>query len=154
MFQIFPLPRATFAHLIGADEATLAAHNARRVTAVSQPGYPCRVSLADAAPGETLLLVHHTHHDAATPYRASHAVYVRETATEAAPGPDEVPAVLRTRLLSLRAFDEAGMMRAADVVEGTALEPALEALLAQPEHAEVHIHFAKPGCYAARARRV
>jgi len=59
--------------------------------------------------------------------------------------------MLRTRLLSLRAFDAHGMLVDADVVDGRALEPALDRLLA--DAAYVHVHFAKPGCYAALVRR-
>jgi hypothetical protein len=123
-----------------------------RVTA-GEGGYPCRVSLVDAAPGEELVLAHYEHQPAATPFRASHAVYVRVEAEEARPAPDEVPALLRKRLLSLRAFDEAGMMIAADVVDGREVEPVIERLLANPAAAYLHAHYAKQGCYAARIDR-
>ena len=41
------------------------------------------------------------------------------------------------------------MIVGADLVDGERLGPALEALLADLTAAYVHIHYAKPGCYAA-----
>lgn len=152
-FQISPLPRATFAPLFGLPDEALAGHRACRVIAGPGGGYPCRVSLADAAPGATLLLIHYEHQPADTPYRAGHAVYVREGAEQAAPAPDEVPVLFRSRLLSLRAFDADGMMRTADVADGAALEPAIDRLLGDPAVGYLHLHYAKPGCYAARVDR-
>ena len=112
------------------------------------------MSLADAQVGERLLLVNYEHLPVQTPYRSRYAVYVRENAVEAHPGVDEVPEVLRRRLLSLRAFDATGLLRHADVVEGRDLVGALDGMLGMPEVACVHIHNAKPGCFAAQAVRV
>jgi hypothetical protein len=148
-FQIHGLPAAPFQPLFALDDAALAGHRAVRRIADASPGYPCRVSLRDAEPGESLVLVNYEHHPTTSPFRASHAVYVREHAEPAALAVGEVPAMLRSRLLSLRAFDAAGMLVAADVVDGGELEPALETLVAAAAY--VHIHFAKPGCYAALA---
>ena len=152
-FRISPLPRARFAHLFALPDDALPAHGARRVLAGPDGGYPCRVSLRDAGPGERLILINYQHQDADTPFRASHAVYVRHDAVEAAPAPGEVPALFRSRLLSLRAFDADGMMRDADVAPGSAVEPAIAAMLADPDIAYLHLHYAKPGCYAARVDR-
>jgi hypothetical protein len=148
-FQIHGLPAAPFQPLFALDAAALADHRAVRRIADASPGYPCRVSLRDAEPGESLVLVNYEHHATTSPFRASHAVYVREHAEPAVLAIGEVPVMLRSRLLSLRAFDTAGMLVAADVVDGRELEPALERLLATAAY--VHIHFAKPGCYAALA---
>jgi hypothetical protein len=71
-----------------------------------KPGYPRRVSLCDAEPGESVMLVHFEPQPALTPYRASHAIYVREDARQADLEPGVVPEMLRMRLLSVRAFDE------------------------------------------------
>lgn len=152
-FRITGLPRAPFADLFTLDDEGLRRRGAMRVTADAKPGFPCRVSLEDAEPGEALILVHHEHQSADTPFRASHAIYVREQADEAFDAVDVVPEQFRSRTLSLRAFDAGGMMIDADLVEGSALEPALEPLLANPAVAYMHAHFAKPGCYAARIER-
>ncbi len=152
-FQIHPLPRAQFAPLFALSVADLALRHIRRVTADTCPGFPCRVSLEDATPGEDVLLLNHQHLDGPGPYAASHAIYVRTTAPEARIAPGIVPHVLASRLLSVRAFDADQMMMTADVVAGTDLAPALDAMFADPRNAFVHIHNAKQGCYAARATR-
>lgn len=111
------------------------------------------MSLEDAAVGESVLLLNYDHQPAASPYRASHAIFVREGAAEYRPVPGAVPEVLRRRTLSARAFDEQGMMVAAEIVAGTALEPVIAALLGDPQAAYLHLHNAGPGCFAARVDR-
>ena len=152
-FRIHALPAGDFAHLHALSDTELAGHDARRVIADESPGYPCRVSLADAARGERLVLVNHVSLDAPTPYRASHAVFVREGAETVHPAPGEVPQALARRLLSLRGFDDGAMLLAGEVVEGTGLGQELEAMFADPRISEIHIHHARQGCYAARATR-
>jgi len=151
-FRITGLPAEEFAPLFTMSAEELAAHGAVRVVADARPIYPCRVSLTDAAPGDELLLVHHEHHRVASPYRASHAVYVRagETRFDAV---DHVPEQLRSRTLSVRAFDARGMLVGADLTEGTELEGLIERLLAHPRASYLHVHYAKPGCYAALVER-
>lgn len=153
-FLISALPLARFAPLFRLSDDALAASGARRVIADARPGYPCRVSLEDAAVGERLILAHHEHQTVDTPFRASHAVYVREIAHEARPAPGEVPALFRHRTLSLRGFDAGDMMAAADLSPGDRLEAAITAMLAYPAVAYIQLHYAAPGCYAARADRV
>jgi hypothetical protein len=153
-FRITGLKFAQFAPLIALPEDQLRAHNARRVVADRSPGFPCRVSLVDAEPGERLLLVNYEHLPVTSPYRSRHAIYVRENARDARFGIDEVPPVLRHRLLSVRAFDSAGMMVDADVAEdGQQLVLLSEKLLARGEVAYLHVHNARAGCYAARVDR-
>jgi hypothetical protein len=77
-------------------------------------------------------------------------VYVREAAVQAMPAVGEIPALLRTRLLSLRAYDARGMMVWADVRPGTEAEAAIAELFAIERTACLHLHYAKPGCYACR----
>jgi hypothetical protein len=150
-FTVRGLSPEPFKHLYDLPDAELAAHLARRVTA-GESGFPERIELRDATPGESLLLVNFEHQPAETPYRASHAVYVREGATEAWSG-DHVPDVMRRRLLSLRAFSADGNMIEADVVEGVEAETLIERQLANPDVAYIHAHYARPGCYAARIDR-
>jgi hypothetical protein len=152
-FQISALPKSQFQHLFELPSAELASFRAVRMIADKKPGFPCRVSLADAEPGEEIILVHHEHQTADTPYRASHAVFVRQAANEAKLNVDETPEMLRSRMLSLRAFDEQGMLVAADLTDGKVLEAAIEELFRNSSAAYIHIHFAKPGCYAARVDR-
>ncbi|HTZ71888.1 MAG TPA: DUF1203 domain-containing protein [Acetobacteraceae bacterium] len=152
-FRIRALPVEEFQALFGQPDEGLAANGVRRVIADDKGGFPCRVSLRDAAPGESLLLLNYEHLAMPTPYRARHAIYVREGAVEARPAPGEIPQMLCRRLLSVRAYDGEGMMMAADVTEGAELAPVIERMLARQDVAFLHIHNAKPGCYAARVER-
>jgi hypothetical protein len=151
-FRITGLPAAPFAALFGLSPAALAARGAVRRVAEAADAYPCRVSLTDAPLGAEVLLVPYEHHPVATPYRSSFAVYVRagEVIYDEV---GRVPDQLRRRLLSLRAYDATGMMVAADLADRRELEAAIGRLLAAPEAAYLHLHFAKPGCYAARVER-
>jgi hypothetical protein len=119
----------------------------------SKPGYPCRVSLADAEIGETVMLVNFMHQSAESPYQATHAIFVRENAEQAFPGLGTVPEVLETRLISARAFDDKHYMVDADVVDGSRLSKSIPEMLQNPGVAYLHLHNAKPGCFAARVTR-
>jgi hypothetical protein len=152
-FRITGLSRAPFEALFAMTDEELAAQGAVRRIADSKPGFPCRVSLQDAEPGEELILLHYEHHSAPTPYRASHAIYIRADARETFDRTNEVPGALRLRMLSVRAFDAQGMMIDADLVDGQDLERAIERLFSDSRAACLHIHFARTGCYAARVER-
>lgn len=152
-FQIHALPADDFAPLFALSDDELITRRARRMTVTEGPGTPCRVTLADAEVGETVLLVNHTHLPADTPYHASHAIFIREGQAQTHPVPGEVPAAFRSRTMSLRALDADGMIRDAVALSGTEIAEPLTRFLADPRIAEVHIHFAGPGCFAARATR-
>jgi hypothetical protein len=153
-FRIQALPVDTFAPLFALGDDELRARDIRRVIADGRPMYPCRVSLQDATENERLLLLPYDHHPVSTPYRASGPVYVREAAVQAMPSVDEVPELLRRRVLSLRAYDAHGMMVWADVVPGTEAETGIAQLFELERTAYLHIHYAKPGCYACRVTRM
>ena len=100
-----------------------------------------------------MLLLNYEHQSADSPYRSRHAIYVIEGEQRTFDAVNDVPDVMRRRLLSLRAFDAQGTMVDADVVDGRDVEPLIERLLANPMAAYVHAHYAKRGCYAARIER-
>lgn len=152
-FQIHALPYTPFAPLFTLPDAELARRGARRVSVDTNRGFPCRVSLIDASPGETVMLVNYTHQPADSPYRSSHAIYVREHAEQAFPDVDTVPEVLTRRLISVRAFDEQHDMIDADVVAGQDLAAAITAMLRDRRAGYLHLHNAKHGCFAASATR-
>lgn len=152
-FRITGLAAERFAHLFTLADHELAAEGAvRRIADERVPGYPCRVSLTDSQPGDELLLVNDEHHAVASPYRMRFAIYVRpgEQTYDAV---DQVPEQLRLRTLAVRAFDEAAMMVGFELVDGRQLEASIERLLADERAAYLHVHFAAPGCYAARVER-
>ena len=152
-YRITGLDPAAFAHLAGADERALATQNAVRVTAAKKPGYPCRVTLEDAEPGETLILLNHVSHDVATPYRSSYAIYVRENAREAAEYVDAVPPVFAGRPLGLRAFDANGILKTAALALSGEADEKIRAVFADPDIAYIHAHNAAHGCFAAKVER-
>ena len=152
-FRITGLPADRFTHLFGLADAELARHRALRKTCDEKPGFPCRVSLQDAEPGERVLLLNYEHLPVDSPYRASHAIYVRERVQPSFDEVDEMPPALMPRLLAVRAIDAQGMIVAADVVEGRALVPLVEQYLADDAVAYLHAHFARRGCFAARIDR-
>ncbi|MBA3999594.1 DUF1203 domain-containing protein [Brevundimonas sp.] len=154
MFRIVGLPLAPFAPLFALPDQALADRGARRVPVARAGVAPCRVSLADARPGQSVILLNYPHlDDPASPFRASGPIYVSESARDRAPDVDHVPPMLATRLLSARVYDASNMMIDADVMEGETLAGRLADWLADPEVRHVHLHAARRGCYLAMAER-
>ncbi|WP_118135390.1 DUF1203 domain-containing protein [Oceanicella sp. SM1341] len=152
-FRITGLAPDPFLPLYGLDPETLAARGIRRMTAGAAPEFPDRIEMRHAREGETVLLLNHVSQPAASPYRATHAIFVIEGATERYDRSGEVPEVMRPRLLSLRGFDAEGLMRDADVVEGAEVEGLIERLFADPQITEIHAHYARRGCFSGRITR-
>ncbi|MFZ9396382.1 MAG: DUF1203 domain-containing protein [Erythrobacter sp.] len=153
-YLIEGLDPAPFRPLFELGEAELAARGIVRVVADAAPGYPCRVTLEDAQPGERLLLLNHESRSGESPYRARHAIFVRETAQQAAVHEGQVPEVFVPRQLSLRGFDAAGMMVDAMIAEPGTADEALRAMFDDPRIVEIDVHNAIRGCFSARARRM
>jgi hypothetical protein len=153
-FQIHALDPKPFLSLYGLSEAELRERHVVRMPVTESPGFPCRVGLRDLPAGTTALLLNYRHQDAASPYRANGPIFVEEgrIEQESLP-PDTVPDVLTRRLLSLRAYDSAGMIVDADVVEGADIRPLIAKLFANQAVVDIHVHFARRGCYAARIVR-
>jgi len=152
-FQITGLDAAPFRRFYGLSDEELQSLGVKRLIADKKPGFPDRVELRDVEQGEALLLLNYLHQPADTPYTASHAIVVREWAETPFQAQNETPEVLWIRPISLRAFDASGDMVDADLTGGGDLKPAIERLLANPEAAYIHAHYAKRGCYAARIDR-
>jgi len=146
------LDAEAFAPLFDLDEAGLAAIDARCVTATADRGFPCRISLDDAKAGEELILLHHTSHDVATPYRSAYAIYVRPDVT-AAIYRDRTPPVFEGRPLALRAFDAAGMLQTAQLAGPGEADGAIRDLFADEGISYIDAHNAAHGCFAARIER-
>lgn len=152
-FRVIGVDAEQFSHLYGLDDVELAKHHAIRMRVDAKPGFPDRIEMRDLEVGETALLVNYTHLDVDNPYRASHAIFVREGA-KGLFDRREIPEVLRSRLLSVRAFDRDDMIVAAEACDGSELESLIERFLARSEFTYLHVHYAKRGCYAARIERV
>jgi len=151
-FRISGLPATPFADLFSMSDQQLVQRAAVRRIAASKPGFPCRISLTDAEVGDEVILVHYEHHAVASPFRASHAIYVRN-GEQQYDAVDRIPPMLRSRLLSVRAFDADGMLADADIADGAELEGLIERQFTHARAQYLHIHFARPGCYAARVDR-
>jgi hypothetical protein len=152
-YAISGLPIETFQPLFGLSDDALAARNIVRHTAGADGRYPCRVSLRDAAPGDTLLLLNYEDHDVETPYRSAYAIYVNETVAETRRLVDQIPEVLRGRPIALRVFGADDMLMGADLVVNNDVEAAIERRFSDPTVAYIHAHNAAAGCFAARIDR-
>lgn len=153
-FRVTGLSAEPFRPLYGLSDEELAQRGVKRYVADLTPGFPDRIEMRDASVGETLLLLNHVCQPANTPYRATHAIFVREGAEDAYDRVDEVPEVMRTRLLSLRAYDAQGMMLDADVVDGKDVETVIARFFGSALVAYIHAHNAKRGCYSGRIDRI
>lgn len=153
-FRISGLDATPFLHLFGQKEHYLKKHGALRRDVDSFPGYPDRISLNDMPVGETAILINHTYQPADTPYHGTHAIYLREGCTHQGIYINEIPKSLAVRLLSVRALDENHFMLEADICDGAAAKSRLNHFFDDPTASYVHIHYAKPGCYACLAEHV
>jgi hypothetical protein len=152
-YAISGIDPSLFSHLFGLSDEELARQGAVRMIADGRPAFPCRVQLDDSKTGEALLLVNHLSHDGNNPYRASHAIFVSESAKEAAVYRDEVPPALERRILSLRAFDSDGMMGEAALAQPGEADAVIRRLLDNPTVDHIDAHNAIRGCFAARIDR-
>jgi Protein of unknown function (DUF1203) len=152
-FRIKPLDPEPFRHLFGLPDDELARQGVRRVVADEKPGFPCRVSLEDAPLGASMLLLNHEYMALPSPYRARHAIYIREGAEPVEPEPDEIPDVIADRLIAVRAYDNGGWMLDAEIDEGTRIAPIIERMFGSPDTAFIQLHNARRGCFAANVER-
>jgi hypothetical protein len=153
-FAVTGLDVEEFRPLFGLSDEALAARGVIRKRATAKPGFPCRVTLEDAEPGETLLLLNYESHKAPTPYRSSYAIFVRERAASPARYVDELPPVMEKRPIALRIFDRDGMLIGADLGRhGEETKAKIEAIFENPNAAYIHAHNAMHGCFAAAITR-
>jgi hypothetical protein len=151
-YRIKGIDPAPYRHLFGLSDQELAEHGVVRMI-VTDPTFPCRVSLTDREVGESVLLLNHVSHDVANPYRASHAIFVTEGEEGAAEFIDEIPPVFVKRVLSLRGFDADGMMADAMLTQPGEADAGIRKLFANPKIAYIHAHNAVRGCYSAKVER-
>lgn len=152
-YRIEGLQAVAYEDLLALGDEALAARNALRVMADSKPGFPCRVTLEDAEPGERLILFNHLSHDVPTPFRSAYAIYVREKAGAPACYVDEPPPVFAGRTLGLRGFDAEGMLRGALLALPGEADSGIRALFDRPGIETIHAHNAAAGCFMAKIVR-
>ena len=152
-YRITGLDPTPYRPLFGLSDEELSKRGIVRMMVDEKPSYPCRVSLTDRDVGESVLLLNHVSHDIANPYRASHAIFVTEGATEPAEYVDEVPPVFAARVLSLRGFHKDGMMADAILTQPGEAEAGIRKLFDNPEIETIHAHNAVRGCFSAKIER-
>ena len=152
-FTITGIAPDEFKPLFNLPEEELKSRGIVRKTANAKPGYPCRITLEDAEPGETLLLLNYESHKAETPYRSSYAIFIRENASAAATFTDELPPVMKGRPIALRIFDTNSNLIGADLDVSGDLVDKINNAFTNPQAAYIHAHNAMHGCFAAEIRR-
>ena len=153
-FRIVGLSPAQFQPLFSLDDNELAQKGAQRLVVDAKPGFPCRVTLQDAEVGERIILAPFVHHDVESPYRASGPIFVCETAKQVDLASGEIPDVVASRVMSVRAYNNKGMMVNAAVTAGKELKSKIEEFFGDAEVSYLHLHNAGAGCYSCRVERV
>lgn len=152
-YRVRGLSPEPFESLFQMSDDELAERGTVRRVADEPHAYPCRVSLTEAEPGEELLLLPYRHQTSASPYQASGPIYVRRNARVPFDAVNRIPAMQERRLSSVRAYDATGFMRECDVVPGADLDRTIRRFFANSEVYTIHVHNARPGCFAFRVER-
>ncbi len=153
MFQVMPLQAKNFAHFQGKTDEELEALSAKAYVVERGGGYPCRLTLEGAKPGERVILLNYEHLPSRNPYRSCYAIFIREGMKEVVPAPGEIPTMIEGRPISVRAFNEDHMLVQAVVVDGAETPACFEAMLKDTNVDYLHMHFAAYGCYIATVKR-
>jgi hypothetical protein len=153
-FQLIGLLPQQFSHLFSLSATQLAPLGILRVTADSNPGFPCRISLQDAEAGQELLLLPYEHQPGSSPYRASGPIYVRVGSQQSTLPPAEIPPYVSRRQISVRAYDAHHMMVGAEVCPGDKVAAEIQRQFSLPQASYIHLHNAKRGCFSCRVERV
>lgn len=146
-FQFQSLDKDLFSHYFQLTSSQLKSIGAYLFESDECPCYPCRVSLIDAKVGESVLAINFEHLAAESPYRSSGPIFVRANSETMKMVHNEVPAMLRHRLLSVRGYSADNLMIKADTVAGEELENILSEQLADEIVQYIHVHNAGPGCF-------
>ena len=125
-FQIVGLSREPFETLFVLSSEELARRGVLRVKATAKPGFPCRISLVDAEVDDELLLLPFEHQPENSPYRSSGPIYVGATAVQRTLEVGEIPEYVSLRQISLRAYDGAHTIVAAEVCAGAQVAVEIE----------------------------
>jgi len=153
-YRITGLPADQFTALQRATDDELRRRGVERRIVDEPNSAPCRISLQDAEVGEEVLLFTFRHQGGASPYAASGPLFIRRSATQTFDAINVIPDQQRRRLLSARAYDERDYLVDAEIAPGTELETLIGRFFADPRVAYLHVHNARPGCYACRVDRV
>ncbi|WP_264551335.1 DUF1203 domain-containing protein [Flavobacterium sp. N2038] len=152
-FKIKPLNHMEFSGFFELTNLELEKIGAVKMTVDKFPGFPCRISLEDAEIGEEVILLPYKHHKTNSPYQSSGPIFIRKRAFTPIFETNQIPLMLNHRLLSLRGYDENGMMKEASVIEGITLKESISKIFENEKINYIHIHNARPGCYNCLVER-
>lgn len=152
-FKIKSLNHEEFLGFFDLTNHELEKIGAIKMTVDKFPGFPCRISLEDAEIGEEVLLLPYKHHKTNSPYQSSGPIFIRKRANTPIFENNEIPTIFNHRLLSLRSYDENGIMKQAIVIEGSSLKEEIIRTFENEKIDYIHIHNAKPGCFACLVER-
>ena len=152
-FKVQGLSARPFVHLYGKSDEELQSLRIRRYVVDREFGFPDRIEMRDASVGESMLLLNHMSMDKPSPYQASHAIFIREGAEERFEAVNEIPAVMSSRMLSLRAFDQSGMIIDAGLATGNEIGMLVQRFFENKEVEHIDAHNAARGCYSGRVVR-
>ena len=150
-FKINALSPEPFQRMFNSSDAELSDNNIVKQVVTEAGSTPCRVCFKDANIGDMVLLLNYQHMAEATPFKASHAIYVTEAAKQAFPQINTVPEMIHSRMISLRAFDQQHMMVEADLAQGLQVAEKISQMLDDQSVDYVDLHFAKQGCFVGKA---
>lgn len=151
--NITALDHNLFTKYFDMSKAELESIGAYLFVADKNPCYPCRVSLQDAEVGETVLAIPYEHHPVRSPYRSTGPIFIRKGVKTAKLGVNEIPKMLRHRLLSIRGYNSASLMVEGDAAAGEELESVLEKQFENTDVKYIHIHNAGPGCFNCEVKK-
>ena len=128
-----------------------------RMVAPADGAYPCRVCLAYAKQGETVLLASYDLPRPLGVYWTPSPVFVHADPCTPFSAANEVPEIVRQNaIVSVRAYDAADMCLydLGQVSVGTEVDAPLDRALSDPRTAFVNVHTARPGCLLCRVEKV
>ncbi|QCX38439.1 DUF1203 domain-containing protein [Aureibaculum algae] len=153
-FRIYALDDKKFSQLFELSDFELEKIGGKRMTVDENPGFPCRVSLEDAAIGEEIILIPYDFHNTIGPYQAKGPIFIRRNIKTKKLAKNEIPKMLNHRLLSFRGYDKNGIMKSAITEKGDKTKEIIEKVFDNDEIEYIHIHNASPGCYNCEVKRI
>lgn len=117
---------------------------------------PCRHCLADAVPGDAVLLGSHHFGRPKGIYWTPSPIFVHDQRCAPFGLANVIPEIVRNRLVSVRAYDSNDfcLYDLGDVSEGKDADWLIDRALADRRTVFVNIHTARPGCFLCRVERV
>ena len=152
-FQVFPIAD-TITEQIRETRVDELGHDLRVSLATVNDTGPCRSCLTVIKPGEGRLLFSFAPNPHNHPYNEIGPIYIHEDRCEPYKDYNNFPPELRTRRpLTLRCYDETGVMVGGELVGDRPVEQVIGRLFEDPQVKYLHARTATVGCFVARVER-